>query len=144
MKHKLGPLFLLLIVCLVATAQQPFLKTTKPKQVTGQYRLRKNEFRSWLDVRQLSDGKIKFALVALWISPNNPQNIHNGEIHGVVPLENGMAVYQSGTCKITMKFTLNRATITESGDNADCGFGANVTAAGAYRKINSKIPKFDF
>jgi hypothetical protein len=95
-------------------------------------------------VEQLPGGRIKFQLVALWVSHNNPENIHNGELSGVVALENGLAIYESGTCKITMKFTSNRVAITESDENGDCGFGANVTAAGSYRKIDSKRPKFDF
>ena len=43
-----------------------------------------------------------------------------------------------------MKFTPDRVAITESGDNGDCGFGANVTSAGKYRKIAGGKPKFDF
>ncbi len=144
MKHKLAPLVPLLLVCFVATAQQPFLKTARPKQVTGQYRLRKNEFRNSLDVRQLPGGKIKFELIALWVSANNPENIHNGELHGVARLENGVANYESGNCKVRMSFASNRVTITTDDVIDDCGFGANVAASGTYRKISSKIPRFDF
>ena len=133
----------LLGVFLLTVAQTP-PTTTKPRNVTGQYRLRQDEFRNQLDVQQLSDGKIKFQLLALWVSHNNPENIHNGEIQGVATLEDGVAIHESGNCKITMKFTSNKVVITESGDNIDCGFGANVTSAGSYRKIAGRKPKFDF
>lgn len=144
MKNLLAPVIILLLVSLNATSQTTLLKYPKKQSVTGQYRLRKGEFRNWLDVRQLPGGKIKFALIALWVSPNNPQNIHNGELHGVVPLVGGVAIYESGTCRITMKFSSSKVAVTERDENGDCGFGANVTAVGNYRKVSSKSPKFDF
>ena len=144
MKNKLALPILLLLVCFIANAQTPPIKKAKPKTVTGEYRLRRGELRNSLDVQQLPGGKIKFGLIALWVSPNNPENIHNGELHGEVPLANGVAVFESGTCRITMKFSSSKVEITESDENGDCGFGANVTAAGTYRKINSKTPKFAF
>lgn len=144
MKNQLAPVIILLLVSFNATSQTPLLKHPKTKNVTGQYRLRNEEFRNWLDVRQLPGGKIKFVLIALWVSPNNPQNIHNGELHGVVPLVGGVAIYESRSCRITMKFSSNKVAVTESDENGDCGFGANVTAVGNYRKVSSKSPKFDF
>lgn len=144
MKHKFALLVPLLLVWFVADAQTPLLKHSKSQNVTGQYRLRKDEFRNSLNVRQLPGGKVKFELIALWVSHNNPQNIHNGELHGVVSLKNGVAIYENGTCRITMRFTSTKVEVTESDENGECGFGANVTAAGSYRKINSRIPKFDF
>ena len=127
----------------LVTAAQTSPNVTKARGVTGQYRLTQNEFRNRLDVQQLPGGKIKLNLLALWVSPNSPENIHNGEIQAVVPLKNGVAVYESGNCRITMKFTPGKVVIGESGDNIDCGFGANVTAAGSYRRTSRK-PKFDF
>lgn len=144
MKLRLAAVLFLLLVFFVTAAQTPLPANTKPRSVTGQYRLRQDEFRNRLDVQQTSGGKIKFQLVALWVSFNNPENIHNGELHGVVTLQKGLAIFESGTCQITMKFASNRVGISESDDNGDCGFGANVTAAGSYRKINNKRPKFDF
>ena len=113
------------------------------KSVTGHYRLTKDEFRNRLDVQQLAGGKIKFYLLALWVSYNNPDNIHNGELHGLVALQNGVAVYDQDDCKLKFEFFSNRVRVTQFND-AGCGFGANVTAAGAYRKLDSRKPKFDF
>ena len=137
MKHNLAVLFLLLAFVPIATAQ-------KPRNVTGQYRFRQAEFRNRLDVKQLPGGRIKFQLVALWVSHNYPENIHNGELHGVVKLDKGVAFYDSEDCTITMRFTLNKVVVTESSANPPCGFGVNVTATGSYRKIDSRNPKFDF
>ena len=106
--------------------------------------MRREEFHNRLDVQQLPGGKIKFDLVALWVSHNNPENIHNGEIQATVRLERGVAVYEEGQCRIRMEFAAHRVRVSESGEIGDCGFGANVTAAGSYRKIDTKKPKFDF
>jgi hypothetical protein len=125
----------------VAPAQTP--PQTTAKSVTGHYRLTKDEFRNRLDVQQLGGGKIKFYLLALWVSHNYPENIHNGELQGIVALENGVAVYDQDDCKLKFQFFSNRVRVTQLND-AGCGFGANVTAAGAYGKLNSKKPKFDF
>ncbi len=144
MKQNPSVSLFFLLVLLFTAAQTPPNTNAKPRIVTGHYRLRQNEFRNSLDVQQLPGGKIKFQLVALWVSYNNPENVHNGELRGIVTLDKGVAIYETGTCKITMRFTLNRVAITESDESGDCGFGANVTAAGSYRKINSRTPTFDF
>jgi hypothetical protein len=94
-------------------------------------------------VQQVTGGKIKFYLLALWVSYNNPDNIHNGELNGVVALERGIALYDRDDCKLKFEFLSNRVRITQLKDEG-CGFGANVTAAGTYRKLDSKNPKFDF
>jgi hypothetical protein len=121
-------------------AQAPAPST---QSITGHYRLTKDEFRNRLDVQRLAGGKIKFYLLALWVSHNNPDNIHNGELQGMVALQSGVAVYDQDECKLKFEFFSNRVRVTQLND-AGCGFGANVTAAGTYRKLDSKKPKFDF
>jgi|SRR5882672_7736856 len=59
-------------------------------------------------------------------------------------MRGGVATYQVDGCKLKMEFLPARVRITQSDEVGDCGFGANVTAAGSYRKIHSKKPKFDF
>ena len=113
------------------------------KNVTGHYRLTKQEFRNRLEVKQLAGAKIKFHLLALWVSYNNPENIHNGELQGIGALENGIALYDQDGCKLKFEFFSHEIRITQL-DDAGCGFGANVTAAGTYRKLDRKSPKFDF
>lgn len=116
---------------------------TASKSVTGHYRLTKEEFRNRIDVQQLAGGKIKFYLLALWVSYNNPENIHNGELQGVAALEKGVAIYDQGDCKLKFEFFPNRVRVTQLND-AGCGFGANVTAAGLYRKLDGKNPSLTF
>jgi hypothetical protein len=136
----------LLLVSLLSGGQ-PLATATKAKQarnVTGHYVMRREEFRNRLDVEQLANGKIKFDLIALWVSANNPDNIHNGEIQATVSLEKGVAVYEAGDCRLKMEFQPTSVRIWQSDEAGDCGFGANVTATGTYRKSDSKKPKFDF
>jgi hypothetical protein len=107
------------------------------ENVTGHYHLTKEDFRNRLDVKQLAGGKIKFHLLALWVSYSNPENIHNGELQGIVALANGVALYDQDGCKLKFEFFSNRVRITQL-DDAGCGFGANVTAASTYRKLDRK------
>jgi len=134
---------LLLFGSSICAAQAQKLRAVTVKNVTGHYRLTKDEFRNRLDLQQVTGGKIKFYLVALWVSHYNPDNIHNGELNGVLALQNGIAVYDQDACKLKFEFFSNRVRVTQLNDEG-CGFGANVTAAGTYRKLDSKQPKFDF
>ena len=86
---------------------------------------------------------IKFYLLALWVSYNKPDNIHNGELQGTAELHNGAALYQDNDCRIRMEFSAKQVKLHEL-EVEGCGFGANVTAAGVYRKLDNKKPKFDF
>ncbi len=140
----LSPMMLLLISFAVS-GQTP--STTKAKRfdsVTGHYRLQREEFRNRIDVQQLPDGRIKFDLLALWVSHYNPENVHNGTLQGIIGLENRVAIYEADSCKLRLDFFPTKIRITQSEGVGDCGFGANVTAAGTYRKIDSRKPKFDF
>ena len=134
---------LLLFASSICAAQAQKVRPVTVKNVTGHYRLTKDEFRNRLDVQQVTGGKIKFYLLALWVSYNNPDNVHNGELNGVVALQKGIALYDRDDCKLKFEFLSNRVRITQLNDEG-CGFGANVTAAGTYRKLDSKNPKFDF
>lgn len=136
---------LMLFMLLVAGGQTPTAMKAKPTgSVTGHYRMRREEFRNRLDVQQLPGGKIKFDLLALWVSHYNPENVHNGQVQGIARLENGVAIYQADSCKLRIEFLPTKARIMQSDEVGDCGFGANVTATGSYRKIDSRKPKFDF
>ena len=115
-------------------------KPSKP--VTGHYRLRHPETPNSLAVLHLPGGKIQFHLLALWMSPDNRQNVHNGELEGVIKLESNTATYEAQSCKVTIRFFTTTAIVTQDTKVGDCDFGANVIASGIYRKINSRKPKF--
>jgi hypothetical protein len=46
-------------------------------------------------------------------------------------------------CSITLTFTGQKLIVKQTGSDADCGFGHNVTADGTYTKRSSRSPKFD-
>jgi hypothetical protein len=143
-KLKQLPPLLVLLISLVAAGQTPSATKAKPTgNVTGHYRLRHEEFRNRIDVQQLPGARVKFDLLALWVSHYNPENVHNGTAQGIVRMENGIAIYEADGCKLKIEFLPNKIRITQSEDG-DCGFGANVTATGTYRKIDNRKPKFDF
>lgn len=109
------------------------------QNITGSYESGSNS----LDVLRLLDNRVKFYLFAMWKSPANGEVSHFGEVCAVVPLIDNTAIYESGECRIKMKFAGRKVTVTQIGNDADCGFGANVTADGVYRKRSSRVPKFE-
>lgn len=146
MYPRLNSIIGLILTSLVSV--QPLISQTrspeKPsKLVTGHYRLRNPETPNSLEVLQLSEGKIQFHLLALWVSPNNRENVHNGELEGIIEMKGNTATYETEGCKVTMRFFSTTAVITQDSKVGDCDFGVNVTASGIYRKLNSRPPKFD-
>jgi hypothetical protein len=105
----------------------------EPRGVTGFYQLGKAAFPS-LEVLELPEGQIKFALYTQWggIVRNGPAQTR--EISGTVPLRDGTAVHQVEGCKRTLTFTRNGVRILEEGR---CGAQENLaTFDGAYRKVS--------
>lgn len=133
-------LSLLLACCFV----QPAMASSKahaPSRdtVTGRYELRYLNVRASLNVQLLPDNRIRFSLLALLNTAGG--ETRNGEVEGTVELKGNTAVYQSGQCRISMKFVNNRVVVSESNVD-DCGFGAFVTAKGTYVR-KSRKPRFD-
>lgn len=135
-------LLLILFLFAAAPAQTPAHK--RPLNITGHYKLSSSETPNSLQVQQLPGAKIKFHILALWVSAHNRDNVHNGELQAIIDIKGDSAVFQSETCKVTIKFSAGRATVTQDHEVGDCYFGANVSATGTYRKANSRKPKFDF
>jgi hypothetical protein len=136
-------LLLILLSFVFVPAQSP-VRVARAINVTGHYRLRNAETPNSLEVLQLPGGKIKFHIVALWVSVHNRENVHNGELQGIAALHGDTAVYQGESCKVTIKFAAGKAIVTQADDVGDCYFGANVSATGSYRKMNNRKPKFDY
>ena len=69
---------------------------------------------------------------------------NTGEGSGVATIEGDTAIFKpegaEEECRITLKFAGNKLIVTQTGI---CGFGHNVTAAGTYKKISAKKPKFE-
>jgi len=135
--------FLMLFAFGITVAQTPS-RAPKLNTVTGYYHNHHAVNQNSLEVLQLPGGKIKFYLLALWVSPYNRENLHIGELRGIVALEDNTAAYASERCKVTMKFLRAKVVVTQSDAVGDCDFGASVSATGTYRKLDGRRPKFDF
>ena len=150
MKRLVVAAFLLFAATDALVAQQPDANSANaPRRktsikVTGAYRLRFQSLSNRMEVLQMPDGKIKFHILALWISSYHRDNVHNGEVQGIAELHDRTAVYQAEHCKISIEFAARRAIVRQFDDQGDCDFGVNVTATGTYRKTDNRKPKFDF
>ncbi|MGI8555637.1 MAG: hypothetical protein ACR2LT_04695, partial [Pyrinomonadaceae bacterium] len=71
---------------------------------------------------------------------------NEGAAQGEATIAGDTATYSStefGQCKITIKFAKpGRIEVTQSGNDTDCGFGANVSASGTCKKVSGARPKF--
>ena len=68
---------------------------------------------------------------------------NEGEGSGVATIEGDTAIFKpegaEEECQITLRFTGGKLVVTQTGI---CGFGHNVSAAGTYRKVSARKPKF--
>jgi len=137
---------ILLTILQVASAQNINARKSKPAAVgvTGSYVLRNSTTENARDAQKLAGGKVKIYLYASWIGNAATGNVNNGEIKATLPLANNRAEYRAGACRISIRFTGNRAVVAQTGSDSDCGFGLNVSASGTYTKRSSRAPKFDF
>lgn len=138
---KLAPAALLLLLLFPLVPAQRKLNSSYSR-ITGSYRHRSRSAENSLDAMLLPGGRVKIYLYASWIGNAAMGNVRNGEVRATLPLRNNVAVYESGRCRITIRFTKSRAFVTQN--EADCDFGLNVSAEGSYRKRNGRAPKFDF
>lgn len=103
-----------------------------------------------IKILALGKGKLKVSFDLLY-----PFTMANGEImpnlgtaQGEATISGDTAIYTGGAdlpnCKITIKFVKpGTLKVTQSGTDAECGFGVNVTADGTYKKASATKPKFD-
>src|SRR4051812_12450432 len=134
---------LMLSVTSGVTAQTRTARKQPAINVTGQYEARSKFAPNSMEVQQLPNGKIKFHILALWVSSYNSQNVHNGEVTGIVDFISNAATYEAEGCKILLKFSKAAVQVKQVEEAGDCEFGANVSATGIYRKVNSRKPKFE-
>jgi len=92
---SIGGLLLTSFLCAQPLTSQTPSPEEPSKKVTGHYRFRHAETPKSLEVLQLPAGKIQFRLLALWVSPNNRENVHNGELEGIIELKGNTATYKS-------------------------------------------------
>ena len=105
--------------------------------------------RDEIKIIALGKGKLRigFDLVYPYVDGNGEMSANMGTAAGVATIAGDTAVYFSdefGQCGITIKFVKpGQIKVTQNGSDAECGFGANVSADGIYKKVSGAKPKFE-
>jgi hypothetical protein len=132
---------LLLLTAGMTLATSPRQNIVTASQVNGTWRYRNNTFKVWA----LGNQKLKVEFFGTYEYKTSEGMMANtGTGDGTAHIEGDTASFKPDVsddeCKITMKFTKGKLVVDQAGI---CGFGHNVSAAGTYRKISSRKPKFD-
>ena len=138
MRKLLFAILSVAVLSITATAQKPKIVTTA--QVNGIYRDVDNEFR----IIALGHNKLKVRFEGVY--PTLAGGQHLGGAIGEATIEGNIATFfpeQGQACKITMSFLPGKLVVNQIGQDFACGFGANVNAAGTYRKIRGGKPKLE-
>ncbi len=110
-------------------------------QVNGTWRRKWGEFKIWALGHQRL--QVEFSGVYEYKTAQGP-TANSGEGSGIATIEGDTAIFKpegaEEECSITLKFTGDKLVVTQAGI---CGFGHNVTAAGTYKKVSGKKPKFE-
>ncbi|HEX8144124.1 MAG TPA: hypothetical protein VF553_16100 [Pyrinomonadaceae bacterium] len=110
-------------------------------QVNGTWRSRYGTFKVWALGNQKL--RVDFSGFYEYQSPQGP-TANTGEGSGIALIEGDTAIFKpegaEDECQIKMKFTGGKLIVSQEGI---CGFGQNVSAAGTYRKVSSRKPKFN-
>ena len=115
-------------------------KVVTAAQANGIYKYYDNEFR----ILALGHNKLKVQFSGVYHTLSKSVNM--GEATGEATIEGNAATFipeDTQGCKITLTFLPGKLVVKQDGDDATCGFGHNVNAAGTYRKIRSGKPKFE-
>lgn len=135
-------IFLAIAFCLISTLTSLAQKDVTAAHVNGTWKYRQNEFKIWA----LGDQKLQIEFSGVWEhkTGNGEPTANTGEGRGVAKIEGDIAIFKpdgaEDECKITLKFAGGKLVVSQNGI---CGFGFNVTAAGTYKKVSSRKPKFD-
>ena len=133
------------VLCLATasfvTTQADSDKSVTAAQVNGTWKTKGAEFKIWALGQQRL--QIEFSGVYEYKTPQGP-SANEGEGSGTATIEGDTAIFKpegaEEECRITLKFTSAKLVVTQTGI---CGFGHNVSAAGTYKRLSAKKPKFD-
>ena len=125
----------------IVTAQADSDKSVTAAQVNGTWKTKGAEFKIWTLGKQRL--QIEFSGVYEYKTPQGP-TANEGEGSGVATIEGDTAIFKpegaEEECQITLRFTGGKLLVTQTGI---CGFGHNVSAAGTYKKVSARKPKFE-
>ena len=97
-----------------------------------------------IKIQTAGSGKLKVSFDLLYPTRNGGANSGNAE--GLAIIAGDTATFAPAgfdQCKITIKFVKpGQIRVTQQGSDSECGFGANVSASGSYKKISRAEAKF--
>jgi hypothetical protein len=139
-----GEILKVFILIILAWSHEPLSQTVTSgqtvvtaSQVNGTWSNKRGTF----NVRALGNQKLRvhFSGFHEYVSQAGPM-VNTGEGEGIAFIEGDTAIFKpngaEAECRITMKFSGGKLLVTQEGL---CGFGLNVTAAGTYRKVSSRV-----
>lgn len=145
--------YCVLIIALSAFSSQSFAQNRKAvsgAEVTGTFR---NKAGSEFMIQALGGGVLKIAFSGIYSykMADGGDMANTGEASGEANISGDIATFipdfskeAKMTCTITLKFTKpGTLLVVQEESEGGCGFGNNVRADGAYRKISSRKPKFE-
>ena len=134
-------LLLFLPIVLFAISGAAASSEVTAAQVNGTWKMKGGELKIWALGQQRL--QVEFAGYYEYKTPQGP-SANTGQGSGIAMIEGDTATFKpegaEEECRITLKFTGGKLVVTQIGD---CGFGLHVTAAGTYKKVSAKKPKFD-
>lgn len=148
MKKLLLVFSFLLFIFLSITTTNTIAQTRKSiggAEVTGTFR---NVAGSKFSILALGKGKLRvsFSGVYQYKMRNDEMTANMGEASGEAEIAGDTAIFKpeaTEQCTITLKFLPGRRLkVTQKGTDSECGFGANVSADGNYKKTSNAKPKF--
>lgn len=109
-------------------------------QVNGTWSTKSGDFKVWALGKQRL--QVEFSGAYEYETSSGPMaNVGTGS--GIAHIEGDTATFKPDgveeDCAIKMKFTRGKLIVTQEGI---CGFGVNVTAAGTYKRVSTRKPKF--
>lgn len=138
-------LFLFTFMAQLETAAQS-RKAVSGAEVTGTFR--EGASGSEFSILALGHGKLRvfFSGTYVYRMANGEKMANVGEASGEAFISGDTATFapeETEECTITLKFlTRGRLKVSQAGTDAECGFGANVSAEGNYKKVSNQRPKF--
>ena len=135
---KVSVLCLAAVSIVAASAESD--KSVTAAEVNGTWKTKGGEFKIWALGQQRL--QVEFSGVYEYKTPQGP-SANSGEGSGIATIEGDTAIFKpegaEEECQITLKFTGGKLVVTQT---SICGFGHNVSAAGTYKKVSAKKPKF--
>jgi hypothetical protein len=117
-------------------------KIVTAAQVNGTWESKFGTFKIWALGKQRL--KVEFSGFYPYKLADGSPTAHTGEGWGIALIEGERASFKpegaEAECLITMRFRGGRLDVEQEGV---CGFGQNVTAAGRYRRVSARRPRFE-